>query len=287
MKLLNYYNGEEVRLGIKTDRGIVDVGQAAIDCSLDVPTNMTAVIELGAEGLEKLARVEKEATEFIAEEGLAFAPCVTGPEKVICIGLNYIDHAKEAKMEPPRFPVVFSKFNNALAAHRQNITLPDSAKQFDYEAELVIVIGKEASRVTEEEALSYVFGYTAGNDFSARDFQFRTGQWLLGKSCDGFAPIGPYLVADEIPDPNDLDIQCEVNGTIRQAGNTENMIFDCAALISYLSRHMTLKAGDLIFTGTPGGVILGEPEDKRVWLKSGDSISITVEKIGTLTNQLV
>ena len=201
-----------------------------------------------------------------------YAPVVTKPEKIICVGLNYADHAKEANMDIPDYPVLFSKFNNALAAHKQVISLPKKAEKFDYEAELVIVMGKEATKVSKEEALSYVFGYTVGNDFSARDLQFRTGQWLLGKSCDDFAPIGPYIVTSDEIDPQNLEISCKVNGEIRQSAHTRDMIFDCATIISYLSQYMTLKPGDLIFTGTPEGVIVGYPEEQQQWLKSGDEV---------------
>ena len=189
-------------------------------------------------------------------------------------------------MDKPLYPILFSKFNNALAAHGQKITLPKSARKYDYEAELIVVIGKEASSVTKEEALSYVFGYTCGNDLSARDLQFRTGQWLLGKTCDRFAPIGPYIVTADAIDPSDLNITCVVNGKVRQSGNTSDMLFDCADIISYASEYMTLKPGDLIFTGTPSGVITGEPADKRIWLKPGDEITVSIEKIGSLTNTL-
>ena len=178
----------------------------------------------------------------------------------------------------------FSKFNNALAAHHQAISLPEDAKKFDYEAELVIVIGKEASKITKEEALSYVFGYTVGNDFSARDLQFRSGQWLLGKSCDDFAPIGPYLVTSDEINPQNLDITCTVNGELRQSANTRDMIFDCATIISYVSQFMTLKPGDLIFSGTPEGVILGYPEESQQWLKPGDKVIVSIESIGELVN---
>jgi len=286
MKLLNFIENNEVRLGIKTEQGIVDARRAAAANSVDIPVDMMSVINQGEDALAKLAGLERESKEFIPEEELVFAPCVLNPEKIICVGLNYIKHIAETNMETPKYPILFSKFNNALAAHKEKIALPKSAREVDYEAELVIVIGKEAANVTEDEALSYVFGYTAGNDLSARDLQFRTGQWLLGKTCDGFAPIGPYLVtADEI-DPNDLDVKCEVNGKLRQSGNTSDMLFDCAAIISYASLHMTLVPGDIIFTGTPSGVIMGDPEDKRVWLKPGDEVTVFVERIGSLTNIL-
>lgn len=286
MKLINFKVGEQIRLGIKTDAGIIDVEEEAVAHSFDAPVTIEAVIAQGAEGLTKLAELTKMKAKVIQEESIIFAPCVTKPEKIICVGLNYKSHVAESNMNIPTSPVIFSKFNNALAAHKQMIPIPKATEQCDYEVELVIVIGKETVNVSYEEALSHVFGYTVGNDLSARDLQFRTGQWLLGKACDCFAPIGPYLVtADEI-DPSNLEIKCTVNGATRQLSNTRNMIFDCATIISYLSQHMTLKPGDIIFSGTPEGVILGYPEDQQKWLKSGDEITVSVEKIGTLVNVL-
>ena len=287
MKLINYISNGGTRLGIWTERGVIDIEQAASGFSMDVPADMMGVIAQGPVALEKLKTLEGEAAPSISEDGLAFAPCVQNPEKIICVGLNYKDHIKETGMDAPQYPILFSKFNNALAAHMQAVRLPGAAGQVDYEAELVAVIGKEASCVGEEEALSCVFGYTAGNDLSARDLQSRTGQWLLGKSCDGFAPIGPCLVTADALDPGSLGILCEVNGEVRQSGNTSQMVFGCAQIISYASQHMTLKPGDLIFTGTPSGVIAGYPEDRRVWLKPGDEITVSIDEIGSLTNILV
>lgn len=284
MKLVNFKVEEQVRLGIKLEHGILDVEQAAAAYSLEVPTEIEQVIAGGQKCLTQLAALVKKEVQILSEEKIVYAPCVINPEKIICIGLNYISHAKECNIEIPTSPVLFSKFNNSLAAHNEAIPLPKAAKKFDYEAELVIVIGKEAVDVSKEDALSYVFGYTTGNDLSARDLQFRTGQWLLGKTCDHFAPIGPYLVtADEI-DPNNLNIQSKVNGEIRQSSNTCDMIFDCATIVSYISQHITLKPGDIIFTGTPQGVIVGYPEAQQKWLKSGDNVSVSIEKIGTLVN---
>lgn len=210
---------------------------------------------------------------------------VTSPEKIICVGLNYLGHIEESKVkETPKEPVLFSKFNNALAAHNEKIPVPTVGEQFDYEAELVMVIGKEAKNVSKEEALSYVFGYSVGNDLSIRDLQFKSGQRLLGKTADKFAPVGPYLVTANSIDPTHLAISLKRNGEIVQSSNTKYMIFDCAAIISYISQHMTLKPGDLIFTGTPEGVILGHPEDQRDWLKPGDELEVVIEDIGILRN---
>jgi 2-keto-4-pentenoate hydratase/2-oxohepta-3-ene-1,7-dioic acid hydratase in catechol pathway len=286
MKLVSFKSGEQIRLGIKLDNGIIDVSEAAAGCSLNIPTTMDELIAGGKRHLSQLNELTAKAANVLPEAKIVYAPSVLRPEKIICIGLNYISHREECNIETPAYPVIFSKFNNALAAHNETIALPKAAKKFDYEAELVIVIGKEAANVTKEDALSYVFGYTVGNDLSARDLQLRTGQWLLGKTCDQFAPIGPYLVtADEI-DPSNLNIECKVNGKLRQSANTRDMIFDCATIVSYLSRHMTLKPGDIIFSGTPGGVILGYPENEQKWLKAGDEVTVTIEKIGSLVNVL-
>ncbi|MGG5254022.1 fumarylacetoacetate hydrolase family protein [Neobacillus sp. SM06] len=292
MKLLQFFKDGEIRLGLKTDSGILDVKEAASKLEESIPVELQALIHSG-EGLDGLSRLLKQAVEqeekqlFIAEEELKYAPAITNPEKILCIGLNYIDHAKETNMDIPTSPILFSKFNNALAAHNETVEIPQGTERMDYEAELVIVIGKTAKNVTEEEALSYVFGYTVGNDISARDLQLKTHQWLLGKTPDGFAPIGPYIVtADEIPNPNELKVECRINGKIRQNGNTNNMIFTCASLIHYISTYMTLKPGDIIFTGTPAGVILGYPKEKQVWLKSGDEMVISIESIGELRNVL-
>ena len=286
LKFVNFQLNNQIRLGVKVKNGIMDIAQVSDAYSLGVPKTIEQIIAAGKSVSEKLQKYAESTSFLIDEDNIVYAPCVTNPEKIICIGLNYLDHANESKMEIPLSPVVFSKFSNALAGNKQEILLPINAKQFDYEAELVIVIGKTAESVSRENAMSYIFGYTIGNDLSARDLQFRTGQWLLGKTCNGFAPIGPYLVTADEVNPSDLEISCRVNGELRQQGNTKNMIFDCAYIVSYLSHHMTLKPGDIIFTGTPAGVILGYPEEKRVWLKSGDEVSVSIEKIGTLINKL-
>jgi 2-keto-4-pentenoate hydratase/2-oxohepta-3-ene-1,7-dioic acid hydratase in catechol pathway len=184
----------------------------------------------------------------------------------------------------PQQPVLFSKFNNSLSGHKQDIKLPLAvAEKFDYETELVIVMGKDAQNVSEADALSRVAGYCVGNDLSARDLQFdRGGQWLIGKTLDQFAPLGPYLVTADQVNPDQLKIECRVNGQTRQCSNTDDFIFGCAQVVSYISRHITLQAGDIIFTGTPEGVILGYPKEKQVWLKPGDHIACSIEKLGEL-----
>lgn len=284
MKLLNFITDGVVKLGVLTEKGILDVSKTGLSL------NMEALIGSGDEGLSQLQRAIDKVTDaswFYPQEKITFGPAVTQPEKILCIGLNYISHTDECQMELPVFPVVFSKFNNALAAHKENISLPDNAIKIDYEGELVIVIGKTAKNIEKDQALDYVFGYTVGNDLSARDLQFRTAQWLIGKTCDQFAPLGPVIVTRDQLSPNQLEIRCTVNGEIRQRGNTKDMIFSCAEIVSYLSQQMTLKPGDVIFTGTPSGVVLGYPENEQIWLKSGDRVLVEIEGIGQLENKLI
>lgn len=218
-----------------------------------------------------------------------FLPCVVNPQKIVMIGLNYRRHAEEVRIPIPNDPIIFNKFNNALAAHQEKIRLPlKHAKAFDYEAELVIVMGKRAADVSEADALDFVFGYCVGNDLSARDLQTRTTQMLLGKSLDGFAPIGPFLSGKQlVPDPDALDIACSVNGMVRQSSSTSDMIFNCRQLVAYVSRYMTLLPGDLIFTGTPEGVAAGKPAGQQPWLVPGDIVVTSVERLGSLSNEMI
>lgn len=286
MKLVNVQVDGETTIGLKTDKGVLDVKAAAAKQGLSVPETMKALIEQN--DLSALKQLAETATgPFLSEEDVTYAPVIPDPEKLICVGLNYLEHVEEAQTkEVPEEPVLFSKFNNALAAHNETIPLPKEGTQFDYEAELVMVIGKEARNVSREDALSYVFGYSVGNDLSIRDLQFKSGQWLLGKTADKFAPVGPYLVTADEVDPTNLDISLKRNGETVQSSNTRYMIFDCATIISYISRHMTLKPGDVIFTGTPEGVVLGYPEEKREWLKPGETLEVSIENIGVLKNTL-
>lgn len=285
MKLLNYYENGQVRTAIRTKDGAADILQNAATHSMDLPHSMDQILAQGWTAIEKLRVLEQDQLTFLKEKDISFAPCIMHPEKILCVGLNYRAHTTEANEAVPKEPLLFGKFNNALNVHQGDIPLPDRAVKLDYEAELVIVIGKEARNVPVEDAENYIFGYTCGNDVSARDLQFLSGQWLIGKSCDGFAPVGPHIVTSDELNPNDLNIEMRVNGELRQTSNTRFMIFNCAKIVSYASAVMTLKPGDLIFTGTPGGVIMGYPEENRVWLKEGDEMSVTIQGIGTLTNR--
>jgi 2-keto-4-pentenoate hydratase/2-oxohepta-3-ene-1,7-dioic acid hydratase in catechol pathway len=296
MKLVTFYQNEKLVMGVHTDRGIIDIEQAvsAHLASDRVPTNVMAVIEGGKQATAALQDyidslpVHTLESCALSEESISFGPCVPAPSKIICVGLNYRKHAEETNAAIPEYPILFNKFNNTLTGHHQDIALPRASQKVDYEAELVMVIGKKAKYVAKEDALDYVFGYSNVNDLSARDLQLRTPQWMLGKICDDFSPLGPYLVtADEVGDPNNLAIKTTVNGEVRQQSNTSDMIFYCDEIVSYISQHLTLEPGDIILTGTPEGVVLGYPPEKQVYLQPGDEVTIEIEKLGRLTNRFV
>lgn len=294
MKLVTFRVDQQLKFGIKTEKGILDVAEALSSYpNPAIPQSIDQVIAGGQTQLSELAKYSKQVLElgekrcFLNEEEVDLGPCVPNPGKIICIGLNYRKHAEETNMPIPEYPIIFNKFNNAISADQDTVNIPFQAEQIDYEAELVIVLGKEAKQVKKEEALQHVFGYCNGNDLSARDLQFRTNQWLLGKTSDGFCPIGPYLVtADEIENPNNLEINAYVNGEIRQNSNTSDMIFHCDELIRYLSHFMTLHPGDIILTGTPEGVAMGYPPGQQPWLKEGDQVTVEIAQLGSLTNRI-
>lgn len=277
MKLVAYIENGGAKLGVVTAAGVAPVALS--------PT------EFYARGLSALADLQAQAqsqTTLLPETALTLAPVVPNPGKILCVGLNYRKHAAESNMAVPAYPVLFSKFNNAIAAPGEAVPIPPDWTQVDYEAELVVVIGKTARRVSEADALDYVLGYCSGNDVSERALQFRSGQWLLGKTPDKFLPIGPYLVtADEIPDPQTLAIRGWLNGELRQNSSSADMIFSVAQIIAYASQYMTLQPGDIISTGTPEGVITGLPKERQVWLKPGDSYTVEVGPLGRLTNTFV
>lgn len=224
-----------------------------------------------------------------ATNAVKLLPPVPKPSKIMCIGLNYRDHAIEGNRPIPPEPVLFAKYQNALIAHGDTITIPKVAEKVDYEAELVVVIGKRGRHIpNDKSAFDYVGGYMCGHDVSARDWQFRgeEKQWTIGKTFDTFAPTGPVLVtADEIPDPHKLQVQLRLNGTTMQNSNTKEFIFGVPHLLWYLSQCMTLEPGDLIFTGTPPGV--GIARKPPVLLKAGDVVEVEIEKIGVLKNACV
>lgn len=292
LTLCNLAQGGSWSLGVRTSKGILDVRQAAKARGLAVPATTDQALR-GVETANLLAlAAEAEAGKqraLVAEKEARFGPAVTSPEKIIMMGLNYRRHIAEVKAPTPTSPMFFNKYNSTLNFHRGTVRLPTTvAKEFDYEVELVVVIGREARDLEAAQALQAVWGYCTGNDFTARDLQRKTSQFMLGKTPDGFAPLGPWLVsADQVPDPQNLKLECSVNGQVRQSSNTGDMIYSCADLVSYASKHFTLKPGDIIFTGTPEGVIAGKPEAERVWLKAGDHIACEVGNLGRLEFDLV
>lgn len=294
MKLLTFEEQGLQKLGIQTDKGIIDVEKTTENLgNTNVKTDIMEVIAGGKEAVRQLQEiVDKAVTEgkavWVDSEEMVWGPCVTKPEKIICVGLNYRKHADEMNAPYPEYPILFNKFNNTLTGHKREIPIPKVTEKLDYEVELAIVIGKKAKYVSKEQALDYVFGYCTANDLSARDLQMRTPQWMLGKVGDGFSPIGPYLVtADEVGDPNNLQLKTIVNGEVRQNSNTSDMIFDCAEIVSYISQYLTLEPGDIILTGTPEGVVLGLPEEEQRYIQPGDTITVEIEKLGALTNYFV
>jgi 2-keto-4-pentenoate hydratase/2-oxohepta-3-ene-1,7-dioic acid hydratase in catechol pathway len=289
LTLLTFVQNGAPRLGVKTEKGILDAVAAAQMLKLPCPATIDDLLQtengpaLNAV-VEKALASNTAAKAFVKEDGIKYGPVVARPEKIVCVGLNYRKHAAEVGAPIPKQPVLFNKFNNTLNCHNGTVKLPvHAAHNFDYECELVMVIGKQASKVSEADALSYVAGYATGNDFTARDLQLETGgQWMIGKTPDQFAPLGPYLVTADQIDPDNLKIELRVNGETRQSSNTSDFIFNSRKMISYISQVITLKPGDIIFTGTPEGVIQGKPPDKRVWLKPGDKIACSLEKLGEL-----
>ena len=289
MRFLSIRSEHGDTLGVKTDHGVIDVRRAAQALHLKVPLTLDDLLQQG--GFTELAHLVAAAAKsgradfYVDEAKITHGRLFANPGKIVCIGLNYRDHAKETAMKVPSVPILFSKYNNALTSHGATIRLPtDVATKFDYEVELLVVIGRHAHGVAPEDAANYVAGYCTSNDFSARDLQLELDghQWLIGKTLDDFAPIGPYFVCADLVDPHNLNIECRVNGETRQHSNTSSLVFNTDYLVSYISRHFPLEPGDLIFTGTPPGVILGMPKEKQVWLKAGDQIACSVGDLGEL-----
>ena len=291
MTLLSIRSQHGDTLGVKTERGILDVRRASLELHRPAPLTLDDLLqEGGAAELALLAAGAQKAPHserlYVEEAQITHGRLFADPGKIICIGLNYREHAKEAGEKVPAVPILFNKYNNALTSHGATIRLPtEVATKFDYEVELLLVIGRHAHDVKLEDASKYIAGYCTSNDFTARDLQLELDghQWMLGKTLDDFAPIGPYFVcADLVEDPNNLNIECRVNGETRQHSNTSSLVYNTEYLVSYISRHFPLEPGDVIFTGTPPGVILGMPKEKQVWLKAGDQIACSVGNLGEL-----
>lgn len=286
MIFLNIVTPEGYALGLKTAQGVLNL--TALAAAKGQTLTPSSFYQKGLSGLDEVKSLAEQASsaDYLDESSLEIGPVAPTPGKIICIGLNYRQHAIETNAPIPTYPVVFSKFNNTIAAPNQPVLLPTVAVEYDYEVELAVVIGRKAHYVKQEDALNYVLGYCTANDLSVRDMQMRTSQWLLGKTFDGFSPMGPYMVtSDVITDPQNLWLRCWVNGEKRQDSNTKDMIFPVDEIVSYLSQYMTLEAGDVILTGTPQGVVLGMAV--KNWLKPGDTVTVEIEGLGALTNPMV
>jgi 2-keto-4-pentenoate hydratase/2-oxohepta-3-ene-1,7-dioic acid hydratase in catechol pathway len=282
MKLVTFEVGEQKGVGAVKGDSVVSLNKV-----LGQP-NLT-MIDLVEKGLDFIKEIEDqvnaaEATYELSEVTLK-AP-LERPKKVVCVGNNYMDHCREQNVEPPKSPMIFSKWSSCVVGPDDEIILPEESKQVDYEAELGVVIQKGGKYIEKDNVLDYVFGYVVVNDISARDVQFADGQWVRGKSFDTFIPTGPYLVtADEVDDPQNLSISTTVNGKALQDSNTKEMIFDIKYTVSYLSEGFTFEAGDLLATGTPHGV--GVFRDPQVFLEDGDEVIVEIEGLGALKNPCV
>lgn len=308
MRLLTFDHDGAARAGAALDNasGKVVIDLAAAGDLLgstwqDTAVSLASVHDIIAGGEEARARVasivERAATddgrELLLKLGAAHKladvrclPPIARPGKIVCIGQNYRAHILEMGRELPKYPVLFAKFANTLVGHASPIVLPRVSSQVDYEAELMVVIGRRCKDVAPADALAHVAGYTIFNDVSVRDYQRRTTQFLQGKTFDTAGPVGPWIVtADEVPDPHNLRIQLRLNGETMQDGNTSDFIFDVPTIVSYLSEIMTLEPGDLIATGTPEGV--GAARDPQVFLRAGDTVEIEIEGLGVLRNPVV
>ncbi len=283
MRLVTHDTPNGPRIGAILARAIWDLNH--VDPS--IPATMIEFLEAGQPVIERAREIMGNTTGMPLSSIKLLAP-VPRPRKVICVGLNYADHARETGKQPPPEPVIFSKFPTAVIAHGDPIVLPKASQEVDYEAELVAVVGQGGRHIPVKQALEHVFGYCCGHDVSARDWQIHKpgGQWLLGKTFDTFAPMGPELVtADEAGDPCNLSIQLRINDKVMQKSSTSQLIFSVAELVSYVSGVCTLEAGDVIYTGTPSGV--GVARTPKVFLKPGDLVEVEIENLGVLRNPVV
>lgn len=288
MRLVSFVRDGKPRLGALQATGgreaIVDLHRA----DPELPTDLIALLQGGAQALARArAALDGASSGAVLDPGdITLKGAVPRPGKIICIGLNYHDHAVESGQPIPETPVVFAKYPSCIIGSGEPIVLPKISSQVDYEGELAVVIGRPARHVAEAAALDYVAGYAPFNDVSARDFQHRTSQWTIGKSFDTFAPIGPALVtADEVPDPGSLDLRVSIGDEVLQSSNTRQLIFSIPQLIVYLSAVMTLEPGDVIATGTPGGV--GGARKPPRWLRPGETVRVEIAGLGVLENPVV
>lgn len=284
MRLVTFTHQGQRRLGARSGDSIIDL--SAADPS--IPSAMKEFLEAGDSAVSRARAVINSGMHAISATDVTIHAPIDNPEKIICIGLNYADHAAESGMPIPDEPIVFSKYASSIVGPDENIVAPSASSQVDYEVELVVVIGKRGRNISEDDALDHVAGYMVGHDVSARDYQLEKpgAQWMMGKTFDTFAPIGPDLVTtDDVPDPHNLGIRCILNGETVQDSNTSQLIFGVPKLIAYLAHVFTLTPGDLIFTGTPPGVGMGR--EPQLWLKQGDQVICEIDGLGRLENPVI
>tara|TARA_Y100000590_G_scaffold221558_1_gene250743 strand:+ start:1779 stop:2627 length:849 start_codon:yes stop_codon:yes gene_type:complete len=278
MKLLRYKKNNKIFPGLIDNEGnIRDLSQIIKDID---PNNLNTEI------FKKIYSLDKNSLPNETEK-ISILPCINNVSKIICVGLNYYDHAKELNLEIPKEPIIFMKATSAISGPNDNIIIPKNSKKTDWEIELAIVINKKGSNIDQKDSLNYIAGYCILNDISERAYQLEQGgQWVKGKSCDTFCPIGPYLVTpDEISDPQNLKIWLKLNNRIMQNSSTSFMIYKVEYLISYISKYMTLNAGDIISTGTPPGV--GGGMNPKVFLKNGDIINAGIDNLGEQNQKVI
>jgi len=282
MRLLCFLNEfKQPRLGVRSGDSLVDISDA-------VPaTSVEQLLQLGEAGLAAARKAAAQSSARLDPATLAYLPPLRNPAKAFAIGLNYLDHAAESKFEPPKHPVIFQRFPTSWVAHGEPLIKPRVSEQFDYEAEIVAVIGKPGRYIPVDQALDHVAGYSLFNDGSVRDYQFRSNQWLWGKNFDRSGSFGPeFVTADELPrGAKGLQLTCRLNGELVQSANTRDMIFDVATLVAACSEGMLLQPGDMIITGTPSGV--GLARKPPLWMKHGDVCEVFAEGIGTLRNPVI
>jgi len=277
MKLVTYSDGSKTKIGVVKDESLIDLNRHLPE----LPGDMIGLMAEWARARPRIQTLVETSPVAAPLTSVRLLAPIPRPGKILAIGLNYADHIKESGQPTPEHQTWFSKAVTSVTGPFDPIELPRASKLIDYEAELVVIIGNRCKHVPKERAAEVVFGYCAGNDVSVRDWQMRTTQWVLGKSFDTHAPFGPWIVTpDELGDPHTLGIRCLVNGELRQNSNTKNLVFNVFDQIATLTQALTLEPGDVIFTGTPGGV--GAAMNPRVWLKDGDKVRVEIDRIGAI-----
>ena len=284
MRLASLRSRDGAFIGLRREHGYLNLTAALPDLRY---SDVVTWVQTGLVDAAKIAEIERAEGPVVPFDQVVFAPLVAPSSKVICLGLNYVDHAAEANFKKPDYPVIFNRFPQSFTGHDRALVMPMVSTAIDYEAELCVVIGKRGRHISKENALSHVLGYTLLNDGSIRDWQVRTHQWTLGKNFESSGAVGPELVtADELPPgARGLLLTGRLNGTVMQQATTSDMIFDVETTIEYLSKAFTLEPGDLIAMGTPAGI--GFARNPQVFMKPGDVFEVEVDKIGTLRNKIV